>query len=31
MSEAFAVRMLDAFETSGPQVRSHDGVNVLEL
>lgn len=30
MSEAYAVRMLDAFETAGPQVRSHDGVNLLD-
>lgn len=29
MSEAFAVRMLDAFEPAGPQVRSHDGVSLL--
>jgi 8-oxo-dGTP diphosphatase len=29
MPEAYAVRMLDAFETVGPQVRSHDGVSML--
>lgn len=29
MTEVFAVRILDAFEPVGPQVRSHDGVNLL--
>jgi 8-oxo-dGTP diphosphatase len=29
MTEAFAVRILDAYEPAGPQVRSHDGINLL--
>lgn len=29
MNEVFAVRILDAYEAAGPQVRSHDGVNLL--
>lgn len=29
MTEVFAVRILDAYEPSGPQVRSHNGVNML--
>jgi ADP-ribose pyrophosphatase YjhB (NUDIX family) len=29
MTEVFAVRILDAFEPAGPQVRSHDGVNLI--
>ena len=29
MTEVFAVRILDAFEPTGPQVRSHDGTNLL--
>jgi 8-oxo-dGTP diphosphatase len=29
MNEVFAVRILDAYEATGPQVRSHDGVNLL--
>lgn len=29
MTEVFAVRILDAFEPGGPQVRSHDGLNLL--
>lgn len=29
MTEVFAVRILDAYEPDGPQVRSHDGVNLL--
>jgi 8-oxo-dGTP diphosphatase len=29
MTEVFAVRILDAYEPDGPQIRSHDGVNLL--
>ena len=29
MTEAFAVRILDAYAPAGPQVRSHDGINLL--
>jgi 8-oxo-dGTP pyrophosphatase MutT (NUDIX family) len=29
MSEAYAIRMLDAFEATGPHVRSHDGVSLI--
>lgn len=29
MTEAFAIRILDAFEPVWPHVRSHDGVNIL--
>ena len=31
MTEVFAVRILDAYEPGGPRVRSHDGVNLLDL
>jgi len=29
MTEVFSVRILDAYRPDGPQVRSHDGVNLL--
>lgn len=29
MNEVFAVRILDAYEQTGPQVRSHDGVHLM--
>lgn len=29
MSEAFAIRLLDALDGNGPHVRSHDGQRVL--
>ncbi|WP_444962051.1 NUDIX hydrolase [Nocardiopsis sp. M1B1] len=28
MSEAYAIRLLDALETNGPRVRSHDGIRM---
>jgi hypothetical protein len=29
MSEAFAIRLLDAFDIGGPHVRVHDGEQLL--
>lgn len=29
MNEVFSVRILDAYRSDGPQVRSHDGTNLL--
>lgn len=30
MTEVFAVRLLDALDGNGPQVRSHDGKHLIQ-